>query len=49
VTTAPADAPDPAIASTGSASAVTAAFAGFMLALGGLCIGMGRKRQAARA
>ena len=42
-------APDPSIASTGSSSARTAAVAGFMLALGGLCVGMGRKRRAVQA
>jgi hypothetical protein len=44
---APAAAPDPAIASTGAGSARSAAFAGLMLAFGGLCIAMGRKRRAA--
>ena len=42
-------APDPAIASTGSSSAATAALAGFLLAVGGLCVAMGRKRRAVRA
>ena len=41
-------APDPALASTGAGSAMSAAFAGMMLALGGLCVGMGRKRRADR-
>ena len=40
-------APDPAIASTGSFSARTAALAGMLLAFGGLCVGMGRKRRGA--
>ena len=44
-----APAPDPAIASTGSSSATTAALAGLLLALGGLCVATGRKRQAVRA
>jgi phosphate transport system substrate-binding protein len=42
-------APDPAIASTGAFSAATAAFAGVLLAIGGLCVGMGRKRRMVRA
>ena len=49
VTQAPAAAPDPAIASTGAGSARSAALAGLMLAIGGLCITMGRKRRAVRA
>ena len=39
-------APDPALANSGSSSATMSAFAGMMLALGGLCVAMGRKRRA---
>jgi phosphate transport system substrate-binding protein len=42
-----APAPDPAIASTGAFSDAMAALAGTLLALGGLCVAMGRKRRAA--
>jgi phosphate transport system substrate-binding protein len=42
-------APDPSIASTGAASAATTALAGFLLAIGGLCVAAGRKRRAVRA
>ena len=48
-TTAPAAAPDPALASTGSSSALTAALAGLLLALGGLGVGLGRRRKTVRA
>ena len=41
-------APDPALASTGSGSTLSAAFAGMLLAFGGLCVGMGRRRRAAQ-
>ena len=41
-------APDPALASTGVGSTLSVAFAGMMLAFGGLCVGMGRKRRAAQ-
>jgi phosphate transport system substrate-binding protein len=44
----PAAAPDPAIASTGAASTTMTALAGLALALGGLCVAMGRKRRAVR-
>ena len=40
-------APDPALASTGAGSTLSVAFAGMMLAFGGLCVGVGRKRRAA--
>jgi len=40
-------APDPPLARTGSRSAAAAALAGFLLAIGGLCIGLGRRRRAA--
>ena len=40
-------APDPAIASTGAFSSAMAALAGSLLALGGLFVGVGRKRRAA--
>ena len=40
-------APDPALASTGSGSTLSAAFAGMLLAFGGLCVGTGRRRRAA--
>ena len=39
-------APDPALASTGAGSAALAALAGLILAVAGLCIGLGRKHQA---
>jgi phosphate transport system substrate-binding protein len=42
-------APDPALANSGSGSAATAALAGCLLALGGLCVGMGRRRRAVHA
>ena len=42
-------APDPALASTGSSTTLAAALAGSLLALGGLCVGMGRKRRAISA
>ena len=41
-------APDPNLANTGSSTATAAGFAGLMLAVGGLCVAMGRKRQAVR-
>jgi hypothetical protein len=41
-------APDPALASTGAGSALTAALAGSLLALGGLGVGLGRRRRAPR-
>jgi phosphate transport system substrate-binding protein len=40
-------APDPALVSTGSSSALIAALAGFLLAVGGLCVGLGRRRRPA--
>jgi phosphate transport system substrate-binding protein len=40
-------APDPALASTGAGSTLSVAFAGMMLAFGGLFVGVGRKRRAA--
>ncbi|HEU5450308.1 MAG TPA: phosphate ABC transporter substrate-binding protein PstS [Acidimicrobiia bacterium] len=41
-------APDPALANTGSSSTLAATLAGSLLALGGLCVGVGRKRRAVR-
>lgn len=41
-------APDAALASTGAGSALTAALAGSLLVLGGLGVGVGRKRRATR-
>lgn len=46
--TAPAAAPDPPLVNTGSSSALTAALAGFLLAVGGLCVGLGRRRRVVR-
>jgi phosphate transport system substrate-binding protein len=42
-------APDPALASTGAGSALAAALSGTLLAFGGLCVGLGRKRRAVPA
>ena len=48
-TAAPAEAaPDPALASTGAGSTRSVAFAGMMLAFGGLGVGAGRRRRAAK-
>jgi len=41
----PAAAPDPALASTGASSTLAAALAGALFVLGGLCVGLGRKRR----